>query len=104
MAVSDLAQPVVDRVLIRRQFQTAAHQFHGRAGADQGAGDEVERGLAAAVAREQIGEDDAGLGGLPAAEIVERNILRALQPAQRVPLGFAVANVVDRRHGTKPGG
>src|SRR5450755_1754382 len=54
--------------------------------------------LAAAVAREQIGEDDTGGGGLPASEIVERNVLRALQPAFRVPRGFAMADVVDRRH------
>src|SRR5450631_2865640 len=54
--------------------------------------------LAAAVAHEQIGEDDTGGGGLPAAEIVERNVLRALQPAFRVPRGFAMADVVDSRH------
>ena len=52
----------------------------------------------APVAREQIGEDAAGVGGLLAAEIVERNVLRALQPAVRIPFGFAVANVVDGRH------
>ena len=33
-----------------------------------------------------------------AAEFVERNVLYALEPPQRVPLGLAVANVVDDRH------
>ena len=51
------------------------------------------------VALEQVGQNAAGMRGLLAAEIVERNILRALQPAFRIPLGFAVANVIDRGHG-----
>ena len=38
-------------------------------------------------------------GRLPAAEIVQRDVLRALQPADRVPLGLAVADVVEGRPG-----
>ena len=38
-------------------------------------------------------------GRLPAAEIVERNVLRALQPAFRVPRRLAMANVVDHGRG-----
>src|SRR5438034_935919 len=58
------------------------------------------RGLVAAIARQQLGEDTAGMGGLLAAEIVERNVLRALQPAFRIPRRLAMADVVDhgRRH------
>jgi len=33
--------------------------------------------------------------GLPAAEIVQRNVLRALQPAFRIPRRLAMADVVD---------
>jgi len=39
------------------------------------------------------------MGRLDAAEIVQRNILLALQLAVRVPLGFAMANVIDGRCG-----
>ena len=102
MTVPDLAQPIVDSVIIRRQFQRLTHQLHRQPGAAERTCDKRQRRLSAPVAREQIGEDAAGADGLLAAEIVERSILRALQPAFRVPFGFAVANVVDcrRRHRT----
>jgi len=34
-----------------------------------------------AVARQQVGQNAAGLGRLPASEIVERNVACALQPS-----------------------
>ena len=52
-------------------------------------------GPVAAVAREETGEHVAGMRRLPAAEFVERNVQRALQPAFSVPRGLAVADVVD---------
>src|SRR5205807_1833998 len=41
-----------------------------------------------------------GFRGLLSAEIIERNIPRALQLALRVPFGFTMANIIDceRRH------
>ena len=39
------------------------------------------------------------MGRLPAAEIVERNVLRALQPAFRIPRRLAMADVVDHGRG-----
>src|SRR5712691_10477017 len=98
MTVTDLAQPVIDGVIIRRQPQGAAHQLHRQPCAREWTCDECQGLLAARLAREQIGEDGAGVGRLLASQIVQRSILRALQPAFRVPLGFAMANVVDCRH------
>ena len=34
---------------------------------------------------------------LRAAELVERDVLHALKPAQRIPLGLAVTDVIDGR-------
>jgi hypothetical protein len=42
------------------------------------------------------------LSGLFAAKIIERNIPQALQLAFRVPLGLAVANVIDHGHWIEP--
>src|SRR6185312_3992805 len=53
------------------------------------------RGLVAAVLHEQLGEDRAGTDGLSAPKLVERNVLRPLQPACRIPLGLAVSNVIE---------
>ena len=39
------------------------------------------------------------MGRLPAAEIVERNVLHALQPSFRVPRCLAVADVIDDGRG-----
>src|ERR1700730_6598122 len=99
IAVSDLAQPIVDGGIAGRQFYGARHHFHLRTAAAERACDECQRRPPAPIAGEQIGQNAAGGGRLLAAEIVERNVLRALQAALRVPLGFAMADVVDRRRG-----
>jgi len=99
LSVADFAQPWVERVSVRRQIQFAAHQFHGGAGADQGTGDEIQRRPIASVVCKQIEQDVTGRGGLATAEIVERNVLRALQPACRVPRRLTMANVVDDGRG-----
>ncbi len=39
------------------------------------------------------------MGRLPAAEIVQRNVLRTLQPAFRIPRRLAMADVVDHGRG-----
>src|ERR1700733_9113236 len=98
LAVTDLAQAIVDCVARKRKLQNTAHQVHGLAGAAKRTGDEWKRRNALAVAPEQVSEDMAGVNRLLAAECVERNVLYALEPPQRVPLGLAVANVVDDRH------
>ena len=56
--------------------------------------------LVAPVALEEIGEDMAGMGRLRATAIVQRNVLRSLQPAFGIPCRLAMANVIDcrRRH------
>jgi hypothetical protein len=96
---SQQPQPVIDGVLAGRQFQHAAHQFHGRTGPAERTRHERQRRFAAPVALKQAGQDRTGGRGLLAAEIVERNILRALETALRIPLSFTVANIVDGRRG-----
>ena len=44
LAIADLAQAVVDGVIVRRQLQRAAHQLHGHPGAAERACDERQRG------------------------------------------------------------
>ena len=61
LAVTDLAQAVVDGVVGRRQIQRAAHQFHGRPRAAERACDERQADAGAAVARQQAAEDFAGM-------------------------------------------
>ena len=39
-----------------------------------------------------------GMSRLLAAELIERDVLRALEPAQRIPLGLAVTDVIDGWH------
>ena len=101
-AVADLAQAIVERVVFRRKFQGAAHQFHRGPRPAKRTCDEGQRATVAAIARQQLGEDITGMHSLPAAEIVQRNVLRALQPAFSVPRRLAMADVVDhgRRHRT----
>ena len=97
MTVADFAQPIVDGVFIaaadRRTPRTSSIVDRARpSGLATNCSDASSRRRAQTDRPEW-----PRLRGLLAAEIVERNILRALQPAFRIPLGFAVANVVDRR-------
>src|SRR5260370_39231988 len=82
---------------MQRQPQGSTHQLHGRRCAAERTCDIGERLFAGPLAREQIGKNAAGVDGLLASEIIERSILRALQPPFRVPRGLAVADVVDRQ-------
>ena len=96
--ITDFAQAIVDGVCLQRKSQDAAHQFHRLTGAPERTGDKANRRRVRPSRAEQISEDMAGMNRLLAAELIERNVLCALEPALRVPLGLAVTNVIDGRH------
>ncbi len=98
MAVADFAQAIVERVTAGRQLQFGAHQVHGMARTLQRACDEGEARGGLAVAHKQAGENTAGMRALPSPEFVERRVDAALQAAFDVPVGLAVADVIDGRH------
>src|ERR1700719_2172048 len=99
LAVGDFTQAIVDGVGGKRELQGAAHQFHALPGATKRACNKRDRGRALPVAQKEFGEDAAGVDRLPAAEVVERDVLHALEPALRIPLCLAVTDVIDSRRG-----
>ena len=84
------------------QADRVPHQFHGLAGAGERARDIVE----VLERRDEAAQPPAGLLGLDAAEIVERNVALPLQARLGVPIGLAVADEIERvkraRHGVAP--
>ncbi len=100
-AEGDLDQPLVDCVALGWQPQRRAHQVHGLAGAAERARDVAQFRGRPAVAFEQVAQDLAAGDGLQAALGVERHVVPALQPVLGIPVGEAVADVVDdgRGHG-----
>jgi len=98
LTVSD-TQTVVERVAAGRQFQLGAHEFHGDACTLQRTCDESEAGRLKALAGEQIGQNSSCMRGLRQAQLIERRFDAALQTAFDVPVGFAVAHVVNGRRG-----
>ena len=96
-AVGDFAQAVVNRILLRRQFQRAAHDFHRLTRPTKRTGDKAQRRGLAPIAREQPCENCGGIGCLLATAIVQRNVDRALQLAQNIPFRLTVADKVEGR-------
>ena len=98
-AIGDLAQAVIDGIIGGIKFQLAAQQFHGDAGAAKRARDIGQRRRIALLLLQQFAQQLAGGDRLLAAFVVEGNILGALKAPGSVPIGLAVADVIDRGHG-----
>jgi len=96
---SDLDQTFVDAIGIGRDTERRAYDLHGGTCATERARDEVEAARIRSVAREQFAQDLAAAARLRAALGVERDIAPALQPALDVPVGLAVADVIEERRG-----
>src|SRR5262249_53933108 len=96
-AERDLDKPLVDRKVRRLEIERRAHDLHGRARASERARDKAELGRRLAVAGEQIAQYLAAARGLRPPFGIERHIVAALQPLLHIPIGEAVADVVDRR-------
>ena len=102
VAEGDFGKPRIAGVSVGRKTERAAHELHGLGRALERARGVVEAGRIAALAREQIAQDAAAMNGLRAPARVERNVAAALQAALDVPIGFAVADVVDGRRSHFP--
>ncbi len=72
-----------------------AHQFHAGAGAVERARDIIEVRRRTAVARQEAAQDFAAALRLGTAGGTQRIVRLALQPLLGVPLGFAVADVIE---------
>ena len=95
LAEGDLGQPVVGAIRGGREAERRAHQFHRLSRAHQRARHIVEVGGREAVALQQVAQDVAAADRLRAAFLVERDIVAALQPLLHVPVGEAVADVIE---------
>ncbi len=90
-AERDLLQPIVAAEAVGRQAEFGAQDRHGLRGAPQRARDIAERMRIAA----QPLDDAGGLRRLLAPEIVQRDVVAALQPTGEVPVGLAVPDQED---------
>ncbi len=94
-AECDFGEPRLDVVIGRLQAERRPHQFHGRARAHERARHVAQRPRHAAVALEQVAQDAAAADRLRAPFGVERHVVPALQALLHVPVGEAVADIID---------
>src|ERR1039457_3354434 len=96
-AEGDFREPRLAPETLRAKTERRARQFHGLAGARERARYIVEAGGIAIVTREQVAQDFTAMAALRAAARIERDVAAALQAAGNVPVGLAVADVIDGR-------
>jgi hypothetical protein len=97
-----LGQPRLDPVAGGRDAKRGSYDRHGLTCPRQRARHVVEVRGRASFAREQIAQNLPAANGLHAARLIERDIEVALQPAGDVPVGQAVADVIEE-HGSRRG-
>src|SRR5690242_6772205 len=93
----DFDEPLFDFISRCRQADFATRDFHRLTCAAKRAADKIEFIRTAAGTVEQAAENNAAVGGLRATAFVERNVISALQTARHVPVGLAVADVIEGR-------
>ncbi len=94
-AEGNLGQFVEEPIAVRTETQAGARQLHGLTRAAERARDVVKAGRIDAVAREQIAQHLATMRCLCAAARVERDVLAALQARFDIPVGLAVAEIIE---------
>ena len=96
-AERDFREPRVLAVGAGVEPGRGAGQFHRLARAAKRARDEIELRRIDRVARQQVAQDLAAAARLFAPARVDRNVALALQAPFDVPVGFAVADVIEQR-------
>ena len=93
-----LDQPIVEAIALRIEIERGADELHGFARAMEWARHVGAISRLTSIDRQQIAQHRAAMGRLAAPACVERRVAMALQALLDVPIGLAVADVVEHRH------
>ncbi len=87
----------IDAIAAGLESQRSTDQFHGDAGARQRAGDVIEIAGRLLAQRQKLAQDFSAALRLRFAGRVQRRVGLTLQPAAGIPVGLAVADVIEDR-------
>jgi hypothetical protein len=95
VTVADLAQTIVEFIIMRRHTEHTAQQLHGVARTAERRRHERHLGGIEFVARKNVGQEFAGTDCLSLADLVQRNVLRTLKAASGIPFSLTVPDEVN---------
>src|SRR3569623_1885146 len=104
MAVTDLTQPVIDLVAVRRHTDLAAHKLHGLPRPAERRRHERDAFGMVRILGQNVCKQLTGTNRLRLAEFVQRNVLRPLKAAGRIPFSLAMADEVNNGIGHRATG